>query len=116
MPHLKQNNGRRGIFGADNFMWKGKNAGYVAIHNWLKTNFGKPTHCENLDCFYPRPRAQGVMVKGPPKRFEYALLRGKEYDHERGNFVMLCPSCHQKYDKKIIEINISTAPKPKKSQ
>jgi len=66
--------------------WKGKKAGYTSIHIWLKTNHGKADKCENLDCI------------GKSKIYDYALLRNKEYDHKRENFIKLCRSCHKKYD------------------
>lgn len=60
---------------------------YFRIHNWLNYHHGKATKCENEFC-------KSVN----PKRFEWALLKGKDYKKDRNNFIQLCPSCHRKYD------------------
>ncbi len=69
---------------------------YNVIHTWLGNRFGKASRCENLACAYPRK----------PKLFQYALLAGKKYEHKRDNFVMLCPSCHRKYDLGLIQLEL----------
>lgn len=97
--------GHKGYKGSLNGTWKGDKAGYVAIHSWLKSNFGKPTKCENKLCVYPRINAGNKVVKFP-KRFTWALLKGKKYSHNRNNFIMLCMSCHKKYDQNIEKIRI----------
>lgn len=60
---------------------------YFRIHSWLIYNHGKASKCENELC-----------TSVNPKRFEWALLRGKEYKRDRNNYIQLCPSCHRKYD------------------
>lgn len=85
--------------------WKGKNAGYNAIHQWIKKNYGQANRCENKKCVYPRKNKAGEVLLKPGK-FDWALLHGKEYDHERSNFIMLCTSCHRKYDRKIEKIEL----------
>jgi len=60
---------------------------YNAVHKWLIRRFGKATKCENPACKSKKP-----------KRFEWALIKGMEYEQKRENFIMLCPSCHRKYD------------------
>lgn len=67
-------------------MAKITNGGYHAIHIWLKLHYGKAYKCENKDC------------KGNGKRYEWALLKGNDYDHKRENFFMLCKPCHSRYD------------------
>jgi hypothetical protein len=62
-------------------------AEYFRIHEWLIRHHGKATKCENELC---KSRA--------PKRFEWALLKGKDYKKDRNNYIQLCPSCHRKYD------------------
>lgn len=62
-------------------------AEYFRIHNWISYHHGKATKCENEKC-----------KSGSPKRFEWALLKGNDYKRDRNNFIMLCPSCHRKYD------------------
>lgn len=60
---------------------------YIQIHTWIVRTFGKATKCENKKCSYKNP-----------KRYEWALKKGCEYCRKRENFIMLCPSCHRKYD------------------
>lgn len=57
------------------------------VHRWLKRSFGKASRCENIEC-----------QTSYSKRFEWALIHGKDYDKERENFIQLCCSCHRKYD------------------
>lgn len=60
---------------------------YQSIHMWLRYHFGKADKCENENCEFKKP-----------KRFEYALKKGSEYEYKRENFMMFCASCHRKYD------------------
>jgi hypothetical protein len=71
----------------DRYNWKGENASYNAFHKWLYNNFGNANKCENLNCKCLSP-----------KRYEWSLIKGKQYAHKRENFWMLCKSCHIKYD------------------
>ena len=71
--------------------WKGDNINYHGIHAWLKREFGKANKCENKACKY-----------GNPKRFEWALIKGKTYKRRISHFIQLCKSCHLKYDGIII--------------
>ena len=97
--------GHLGYRGKKNGIWKGDNAGYNAIHIWLRTNFGKPNKCKNKLCIYPRTNKGGKKLE-KPKMFQWALLKGKRYSHNRKNFIMLCVSCHKKYDDNIKKIKI----------
>lgn len=76
--------GHTGIKGANNKKWKGDDASYFAIHIWLKTNYGKALRCEHCTI--------------PSRRYEWANIRGV-YTHDRSEFMQLCTSCHQRYDK-----------------
>ena len=82
------NKGLKGVgaVGEKSGMWKGDNAGYFTIHNWLKRHYGKANKCESSDC------------KKISNRFHWALIKGKSYIHKRENFWMLCQSCHTLYD------------------
>lgn len=85
--------------------WKGDNAGYYAIHEWLKVNFGKADCCENLDCVYPRRNGSGsILVK--PKRFEWAYLGKRGFSRNRKLYIKLCCSCHRKYDMGLLKLFI----------
>lgn len=61
----------------------------TVLHRKLRVNLGKAYKCENKECKYESP-----------KRFEWALIKGKKYEVKKENFMMLCPSCHRKYDYK----------------
>ena len=60
---------------------------YINIHKWLRLHHGKASKCENENC-----------PQRPTKRYEWALLKGKDYKRDRNNFIQLCTSCHKKYD------------------
>ena len=64
-----------------------KDREYFRIHNWLSYNYGAANKCEAVSC-----------KSKSPKRFEWALIKGKEYKKDRTHFIMMCPSCHRKYD------------------
>lgn len=80
--------------------WTGEKVKYSAVHKWIHKIYGKASRCENLDCKYPRKDAKGQMMMAP-KRFEWASL-DRKYTRERKDWAMLCPSCHQLYDKRGI--------------
>ena len=60
---------------------------YHALHTNIRKRYGNATHCSNKDCSYPNP-----------KRFEWALKKGREYSLNIEDYIPLCPSCHRKYD------------------
>ena len=76
--------GHKGLVGEENPMWKGKEAGYIAIHDWLYLHFGKPRFCEHC----------GTKKA---KKFEWANI-SKLHKRERIDWLRLCTSCHHKYD------------------
>lgn len=57
-----------------------------AIHRWLNYHYGRADHCENITC------------EGKGKKFDWALIKGKDYKRLRSVFKQLCRSCHVKYD------------------
>lgn len=59
---------------------------YQHIHEWLKRIYGKANKCDNVNC------------QKKSERYEWALLREKNYDYNRENFHQLCRPCHSKYD------------------
>lgn len=79
-----------GKFGKDSPAWKGNKIGYAGIHRWLVQKFGKAQKCENPEC----------LQRG--KTYEWARLKGKQYERKRENFWQLCHSCHKKYDYKKV--------------
>lgn len=58
----------------------------TASHYWLRAFYGKANKCECETCNHKS------------KVFDWALIHEKEYDCKRENFIMLCRSCHVKYD------------------
>jgi len=69
--------------GEGNPSWKGKNAKVSSKHTWL-TKYYKKGPCEHC---------------GENKKLrDWALIKGKEYEHNRDNYMPLCRSCHLKYD------------------
>ena len=67
---------------------------YFRCHSWLIYWHGRANKCENIHCTYPNP-----------KRFEWALRKGFDYEKKIDNYMMLCPSCHRKYDITEIQRN-----------
>ena len=59
---------------------------YRIVHDWLNKHYGKANKCENPLC------------KNNGKRFEYALKKDYQHEKNRDNYIMLCSSCHKKYD------------------
>jgi len=80
--------------GSDHWAWKEELASYGAFHKWLVKNFGSASRCESINC-----------PKLPTRRYEYALLDGKEHSHKRENYRMLCIPCHRSYDSRRNKLN-----------
>lgn len=74
------------VVGSKNVNWKGNNASYISIHQWISRHYGSASRCESPNC-----SKKSVS-------FEYALLKGKEHSRKRENYWQLCQSCHVKYD------------------
>ena len=72
--------------------WKGDEASYAAKHMWVRKQYGKANMCENKECTFHSP-----------KRFEWANISGKQ-KRNRDDYLMLCCSCHRKWDMGRIEI------------
>ena len=64
---------------------KVRDAHYYRIHRWLRSNYGDACRCE-------------ICNSTQTKKYEWAKKEGCVYDYNRNNFIMLCPSCHRKYD------------------
>jgi hypothetical protein len=65
---------------------------YNHIHTWLRRHYGLADRCENLQCY------------NPSKSFYWAKVKGRQYDYNRDNFVMLCGRCHFYYDEKYRKV------------
>lgn len=66
---------------------KTNSAEYCSIHQWIQRHYGKAFKCENPEC-------KSVNIK----RFEWALIKGKQHKKDIGHYIQLCTSCHKKYD------------------
>lgn len=69
--------------------WKGENIGYGRKHEWLTQTYGQPTPCDYCGVEGKQNRHWSV---------EWALIKGKQYERKRENFMKLCISCHRRYD------------------
>lgn len=71
--------------GENHWSWK-ETLTYGSLHDWLGRKFGSASKCEGSEC-------KGVSIV-----YQWALIKGKEYEKKRENFMMLCRACHYKYD------------------
>jgi hypothetical protein len=71
--------------------WKGKEAGYKAIHKWINENFGRPKKCEFCK--------KGGLIG---KHIHWANI-SKKYERERGDWIRLCQKCHSNITKEMGE-------------
>lgn len=65
--------------------WKGDDAGYFSIHDWMTKHFGQPVGCEVCG------------LDDPNRKYHWANLSGA-YHRSRDDFKRMCVSCHRKYD------------------
>lgn len=73
--------------------WKGDDVGYTGVHSWVHRTYGKADRCENPNC----PRKSKV--------FQWANI-SKNYKRNREDWIRLCVSCHQRWDRGSIIIII----------
>ena len=59
---------------------------YDKVHHWLSYHYGKADKCESNKCLHNS------------NFFSWALKHGEKYSKDRNKFIMLCYSCHTKYD------------------
>ena len=71
----------------NNYLWKGVNVSYRALHRWVESHRGKPEKCE--DC-------GADNLKG--REIHWANKSGK-YKRDLNDWMRLCRNCHFKYDK-----------------
>lgn len=70
--------------GLGNPMWKGDKAKHSSIHTWLAKHFKKGERC--------------IKCNKTNKKLDWALKKGCKYSHNVKNYIVLCRSCHLKYD------------------
>ena len=73
--------------GKKHYAWKGNNAGYSAVHNWIVREKGEPKICEFC----------GATAK--EKRLHWANI-DHTYKRKIDDYIAMCPVCHNKYDVK----------------
>ena len=71
-----------------NPMWKGKNVGYNALHEWIKNRIKKPKLCQNCN-------------KKPP--IDLANISQK-YKRELKDWEWLCRKCHMIKDGRLTKL------------
>ena len=65
--------------------WLGDDAGYGAIHNWIRRKFGEPTKCEKC------------LKTNNERKINWAN-KGHTYKRIKSDWVQLCYSCHRLFD------------------
>lgn len=63
------------------------------VHQWLRWHFGSAKRCENRD-----KQILKFKCSNQSKHFEWANTKKHKYKRKRNDFIMLCISCHRKYD------------------
>lgn len=74
--------------------WKGDSVGYTGVHQWVYKQLGKPRFCFNC----------GNNDKAE-RSYQWANI-SKSYKRDVSDWIRLCVSCHQKWDRGIIRIII----------
>ncbi len=80
-------------FEEKNNKWKGDNVGYGGIHTWLQRRYGDANKCENRE-----NNILNFKCSKTTNNYDWALIKGRKYKRNRRDFIMLCHSCHLKYD------------------
>ncbi len=75
--------------GEDNNNWKGKKAGYKAVHQWINRTYGK---AKDFPCEVCKGKSGSVKMN-------WANIDHK-YTRERKKWAILCKICHVKHDMK----------------
>lgn len=66
---------------------------YSAVHKWINFNYGKADRCDNKISFF-----LGFKCSEKFTKYHWARLHNRPLERNRNSFVMLCVSCHNKYD------------------
>jgi hypothetical protein len=64
----------------------GEFVNYDRLHTLLRKKYGNALHC-------------AFCKSTTAKRYEWALLKEKNYSLNINDYIQLCPSCHRHYDK-----------------
>lgn len=66
--------------------WKGAQAGYVALHRWVRRYLGHPTRCD----FCKLTSENHNIIQWANK--------SRKYKRDLTDWIPLCAKCHRKYD------------------
>lgn len=72
--------------------WKGDDVGYRALHHWVIKHLGQPSECSN--CGFASQNS---------RQFNWANI-SHEYRRDLNDWVRLCISCHNKYDRNTLTL------------
>ncbi len=86
--------GHIGLQGEENPTWKGNKIEKGGIHQWLHKHFGKADRCENR-----QNHILNFKCSSKSKNYDWANIKKHIYKRKREDYVMLCRSCHKKYDR-----------------
>ena len=78
--------------GEKNKMWKGDKVGYIALHEWVSRNLGKPRICKMCN-----------FKSENTRQFHWAN-KSRQYKRDLEDWIRLCVKCHKVYDLNKIEI------------
>lgn len=94
-------NGNPKLKGQNHHHWKGKKAGYRAIHYWLEGEYGIPEKCEKCSI-------SKIYGTDGRRLIHWANISG-EYKRDFDDWMSLCVSCHKIYDlnRKEVKLNAS---------
>ena len=65
--------------------WKGDDAGYFPVHEWITKHYGQPKECE------------WCGLNDPNRKYHWANI-SKTYKRRRDDFIRMCVPCHRRYD------------------
>lgn len=71
------------MVGKNNWIWKGNNVGYYALHHWLNRVLGKAKICSKCGSL-------GSKIRG----CHWANISG-EYKRDLNDWISLCPKCNK---------------------
>lgn len=83
---------------------------YEYIHIWLNSHYGKAFECENRE-----NNILDFKCNLKSNCFQWALIKDKDYERKRDNYIQLCCSCHRSYDY-ILETGIKISKRLKGRQ
>jgi hypothetical protein len=81
------------VIGDKNIKWKGDDVGYFSSHAWMIRTYGKADMCENRE-----NNILDFKCSGKSNNYDWAFMGNGQFKRDRKLYLMLCHSCHLKYD------------------